>query len=202
MKLTAGIGLLMLSLGAAAGSYVATMAIGGNQPAATAPTTAPAPQDALVGWLALSSNQTQVIKQADPQFPVDSEKLSTDLQAERLKLAALLDEPQTPNQAILSQVERVIATHDALERRVAGYVLAIRPHLTADQQKRLLGLCAEGVRQAHGWRGGRGTGAAGQGRGPWWRNNTNNNPIPETGPAPPGPDPGQQRGARHRGGSS
>lgn len=42
--------------------------------------------------------------------------------------------------------DRVAEAHAALERRVAEHLLAIRPLLTPEQQRKLLGFCAEGVR--------------------------------------------------------
>lgn len=117
-------------------------------------------------WLQLEPARAEAVQKADPGFDTESQGLTTGLNAEREKLAALLDDPKSADPQVLDQVERVIAAHNALERRVAKHVLAIRPHLTAEQQKRLMGQCASGVRRAAGrpWRRGRGDGGQGRGR--------------------------------------
>ena len=126
-------------------------------------------------WLQLEPERAEAVEKADPGFGAESKGLTGELTAEREKLAALLDDPKSADPQVLGQVERVIAAHNALERRVAKHVLAIRPHLEPAQQKQLLGLCAQGVRRAAGryWRGGRGgeedargRGRGGQGGGP------------------------------------
>ena len=122
-------------------------------------------QAALSRWLDLSAERAEDVRKADPDFQQESGLLTANLAAEREKLAALIEDPASSDKQVLEHVERVIAAHDALERRVARHVLAIRPHLTADQQKRLMGLCASGVREAgRPWRRGRGQGG-GQGLG-------------------------------------
>ena len=127
-------------------------------------------QAALSRWLDLSAERAEAVRKADPDFQQESDLLTANLAAEREKLAALIEDPASSDKQILEHVERVIAAHDALERRVARHLLAIRPHLTAGQQKRLMGLCANGVREAgrqwrRGRRQGRGQGG-GQGMGP------------------------------------
>ena len=122
---------------------------------------------ALSQWLELSPERDEAVRKADPDFEQDSELLTANLAAEREKLAALLGEPASTDQQVLDRVERVIAAHNSLERRVAKHVLAIRAHLTAEQQQRLMGLCASGVRRAAGrpWRRGRGGGQGQTGMG-------------------------------------
>lgn len=117
-------------------------------------------------WLDLTAEQAAAVTAADPTFDEESRRLRDALAAAREKLAALLEQPSTPDEGLSQQIERVIGAHNTLERRVARHVLAIRKHLTAGQQKQLLGLCAAGVRRAagRGWRRGRG-GAAGPGLG-------------------------------------
>lgn len=139
-----------LSVAAGLGSFFATRA--------QVPQAVPADTEPLHRWLDLSAERVHLVRQADPEFSKEAAGLSETLTAERRKLADLLEAPASTDAQVLEQVERVIAAHDALERRVARHVLAIRPYLTADQQKRLMGLCANCVRQRgdHGWRGGRG----------------------------------------------
>ena len=101
-------------------------------------------------WLDLSPTQAASIQSSHPNFPKDAAALSADLQGEREKLATMLDDGSAPDDRIIAQVERVSKAHAALERRVAQHILAIRKHLTAAQQKRLMGLCARGVRNVGG----------------------------------------------------
>jgi len=146
-----------LALGAGAGSFLATRAV---QPAVAGPQKNAEPADvqapgrgrSLARWLELSPERQQAVDRADPGFPAESSELLQTLADERTKLAALLEDVDTPDEPILEQVERVIETHDKLERRIARHVLAIRPHLTPAQQHELMSVCAGCVRQAVGWR--------------------------------------------------
>lgn len=126
----------------------------------------------LARWLQLSSRDAKAVEDADAGFSEDAAALSEQLRRERETLAEMLDAPDTPDDQVLQQVEAAIAAHNALERRVARYVLAVRATLSPQQQKRLMGLCANGVRRACGRRrrgagGGRGrhAGRGGGGRG-------------------------------------
>jgi len=181
-----------VSLGAGVGSFFATRA---TQPAAPAAASQPSAETdtarpgaratdhargprrygILARWLGLSPQQLRVVEHDDPHFAREAAELDAQLRHEQEKLAALLEAISTPDEQILEQLERVIAAHAALERRVARYVLKIRHHLSPDQQRRLLGLCASGVRKAAGrqWRGsrqheGRRRGPGGR-RGPRWQ---------------------------------
>jgi len=146
-----------LALGAGVGSFLATRAV---QPAVAEPqqeseaadAQAPGRGRSLARWLELSRERQQAVEQADPDFPAQSAELLQTLGNERAKLAALLENLDTPDESILEQVERVIEAHDKLERRIARHVLAIRPHLTLAQQRELMSVCAGCVRQAIGWR--------------------------------------------------
>ncbi len=142
------LGAAVLCLAAGAAGFVAAAGRSGSAPG----------RDPLCCWLRLSSQQSEKVRRADPAFDADAARLSAALRREREKLAALLDRPQSPDDAILAQVEKVIAAHNALERRVVRHLLAVRPYLNPGQQRRLMGLCANGVRQAarRRWRGGRG----------------------------------------------
>ena len=122
------------------GTFFVTLAQQGTPPAAERPP--------LERWLDLSDEHAEAVRGADPAFTVEAEGLSQKLVEEREKLAGLLEDPATPDSTLMSQIERVIQAHNDLERRVARHVLAIRPHLSPSQQKRLLGICAQGVRRA------------------------------------------------------
>jgi hypothetical protein len=174
----------VIALGAGVGSFVGTMAQGERPAALEAPLK---DANAFERWLGLSSNQVVEIAKDDPAFTAEAASLAGTLDQERDGLAALLEAVATPDQEILTQVERVIAAHDALERRVAAHVLAVRHHLTFDQQERLMGLCAASVRQASRSEPGRGV-APGGGSG------AHGAPRASSGP--------EQRGQRWRGGRS
>lgn len=98
----------------------------------------------------------------DPTFPAESRALAAELQRERAALADLLAGGTADDEAVLAQVERVIAADNALERRSARHLLKIRTRLSPDQQKQLMGVVSEAVRHHGGprWRGGRGADAA------------------------------------------
>jgi Spy/CpxP family protein refolding chaperone len=144
------------------------------------------PARALGGWLRLMPEQVEQLAEVDPGFAADRARLETALAEARETLARLFENASATDEQILEQVERVIDAHDALERRVAQYLVALRPHLGQEQRNRLFQRCAEGVRSAggmrwrHGWRGGReetdlgahepGRGRGrGRGQGPPWR---------------------------------
>ena len=154
-----------LSLAAGVGSFLATRSLGHDESARRADT-GPQWNEPLARLLDLSAEQIQSIHEHDPRFREDAETLDAALRKEREQLATLLEEPSTSDEQLLGQVERVIAAHDALERRVARYFVAVRHHLTADQQKQLLGQAASSVREAARYRSRHGQGS---GRGEGWR---------------------------------
>lgn len=141
MKRTALIVTIGLALAAGAGAFVAALG----------------PADVVTGacgqvcplgqWLGMPEPQCKAVCAVDPGFPDEARQLMDALARQREALAARLDDPAAADADILDLVEQVIAAHDALERRVARHILAIRPYLTADQARRLMGLCAQGVRQ-------------------------------------------------------
>lgn len=108
--------------------------------------------------LAISEQDWSRACAMDPSFPDESRRMKESVEAAREKLAELLDDTTASDEAILSQVETVILLHDQLERRVTQHLLKIRHQLTSDQQRKLMGLASESVRQGgHRWRGGRGS---------------------------------------------
>jgi hypothetical protein len=93
----------------------------------------------------------------DTAFAGESRELRQRADEDRGRLAELLSDQNAGDEVILAQVEKVIASHDQLERRVAQHLLKIRKQLTPDQQKQLMGLASDSVRQGgYRWRGGRG----------------------------------------------
>ena len=106
--------------------------------------------------LGISSEDWSRVQSSDPTFKSESRDLAARLDRQRTELADLLDNPATTDAAILEQVDAVIATHDQLERRIAQHLVEIRHQLTADQQKRLMGIASANVRHGgYRWRGGR-----------------------------------------------
>ncbi|MCB9851633.1 MAG: hypothetical protein H6819_00950 [Phycisphaerales bacterium] len=126
------------------------------------------PLRALGGWLRLMPDQFAEIAKVDPTFATERDEMEADLAAERERLASMFENATASDEAIMAQVEKVIEIHDTLERRVANYLLALRPHLTSAQRAKLFELCGKEVRQAAGWRrgGGNGYGGPPPGRGP------------------------------------
>ena len=164
---------------------LATFAV--TRAARSRPASSPSPDSAttsLMDWLNVADDQRREIYNHDPNFGSDLKKLRNDLAAQRSALASALEEADSPDEAIASRVESVIAAGNTFERRVTRYLLTVRHHLTAEQQRRLFNLCAEGVREGPGWRcrygagpglgqgggpgGGFGPGPAGGGRGMGW----------------------------------
>lgn len=129
-----------VAVAAGVGAFVATVATRGGSPAAPAPPVA--------RWLGLSQEQTRAVEAADPTFAAETDALRADLCGQREKLAGLLEDTATPKQQILDQVELVIAAQEKLTRRVAEHLVTIRPLLTPQQQRQLMGMCASEVRCA------------------------------------------------------
>lgn len=122
------------------------------------------PLRALGGWLRLMPDQFEEMEKVDPKFAAERGAMEAELAKERERLADLFEDATASNEDIMKQVDKVIEIHDRLERRVAGYLLALRPHLTAAQRAKLFQRCGEEVRSAAGWR--RGYGGPPPGRGP------------------------------------
>ncbi len=95
----------------------------------------------LAQSLRLTDEQIRIGQEQDPGFETDSASLRDTLLSERTKLLGIFENPATTNDDLLAQLDKLILTHSQIERRVASHVLVLRPHLTADQQKWLIGLC-------------------------------------------------------------
>lgn len=95
-------------------------------------------------WLGLRAQDAREIHQHDPAFARDLHRLRNDLTAARTSLARLFDRG-ADDAAIRAAIEKAIAAHNALERRVADHLLTIRHHLTPAQQKQLFSLAAESL---------------------------------------------------------
>ncbi len=95
----------------------------------------------LTRKLQLTDEQLAIAAQKDPAFEQDVQQSQSQLLTERQALRSLLENNQEPNGQITQQIERIITAHNALEKRLISYVLIMREHFTAQQQKRLIGLC-------------------------------------------------------------
>lgn len=167
MTIAKTIGAMLL----AAAVGVAAYAAGTATRAARAPvaTTSDAAR-ALMDWLRVPANERSEFEQHDPAFAADLKALRGDLAVKRTELAATLDDPNSADDVIRAKHESLIAANGALERRVVDYLLAVRHHLTKDQQRQLFCMCAEGVRRGPYREApdgiGRGQGGQGRGMGP------------------------------------
>lgn len=128
----------------------------------------------LCRWLALSQSQQQQVAQDDPTFEAEAATLRENVRIARERLAGMMEAAEASETDVLSQVDRVTAAENALQRRVTQYVLRIRRHLTSVQQQNLMGLCAQAVRGPANGQGmgmgmgmgmGRGMGGMGMGMG-------------------------------------
>jgi Spy/CpxP family protein refolding chaperone len=142
-------------------------------------------QGSMKAWLAFTDEQDEAIRRSDPDFDTEAAELSLAFIAERQQLARLLDAPASPDEQVTAQVERVIEANHALIKRVVAHILAVREHLSPQQQQQLMRLCSNIIRgragkgrllgggnggpgKQHFGRGkgnGRGPGRFGQGRG-------------------------------------
>ena len=89
----------------------------------------------------LDEAQVSILRDKDSDFEADSVQLRDVLLAERAKLLVLFEDPQSTDEELLQRIDKLILAHSQIERRIAKYVLVLRPYLTAEQQKWLIGLC-------------------------------------------------------------
>ena len=95
----------------------------------------------LARRLSLSEEQIGVLGDKDPDFDADSERLRDVLLGERAKLLSAFEDPSSSNEELLEQTDMMISAYSRIERRIAEHVLVVRPYLTVEQQKWLIGLC-------------------------------------------------------------
>ena len=155
---------------AAVVAYSAAWAARGGTPQ---PTTDPA-ASAVLGWLGASEDQRAQLAELDRAFPADLGRLRGELESARGQLARAIEDPASTREQVTAALEASLQARSTLEHRVLDYIMSVRTHLTPDQQKRLLGLCAEQVRRGRGWQHGQNVespGRGGGGRGPRGRGN-------------------------------
>ena len=95
----------------------------------------------LARRLRLNEEQVKLLQEKDPDFEANSMNLRDALMTERAKLLSMFENPNSGDDELLQQIERLISTHSWIERRIAEHVLVLRPYLTVEQQKWLVGLC-------------------------------------------------------------
>jgi Spy/CpxP family protein refolding chaperone len=178
-------GLSVIVLACAAGSYLATYAVQQQMQPGTSGGPSTAASRSVTDWLRLTPQQAAQVSELEATFAKDRAPLEAALTSARERLATLLENPATTNEEILQQVEKVIAAHDVLERRVAEHLVAMRPHLTAEQQKRLFDRFATSVRESGGGR--------------WRYGQPGNSEEGRRGGPPPGRGPGHGSGRDGRG---
>jgi len=98
-------------------------------------------RDRLARRLRLDEGQVSILRDKDSDFEADSMRLRDILLAERTKLLALFEDPKSTDKELLQQIDMLILAHSQIERRIAEHVLVLRPYLTVEQQKWLIGLC-------------------------------------------------------------
>ena len=93
--------------------------------------------------VAFTPEQLQVIQQLDPEFETKSTEFARTASKEHEQLALLLETSSVNDNVILQQSEKLLETRAQLERLISQHVLLIRPHLSPEQQKILVGLSAD-----------------------------------------------------------
>jgi hypothetical protein len=123
--------------------------------------------------LLLNARQIGDICKADCGFSEEAFELNRKLAEGRFQLADLMESDGASDDAIMAQVETVIADHEALVDRVVTHVLRIRPYLTLEQQSKLMGMCVDSlngrwcIRARYGQQGSAESGRRGGGPPPW-----------------------------------
>ncbi len=98
-------------------------------------------RDRLARRLRLNEEQAKLLLEKDPDFEASSINLRNALMTEREKLLSIFENPNSSDAELLLQIENFISTYSWIERRIAEHVLVLRPYLTVEQQKWLIGLC-------------------------------------------------------------
>jgi len=165
VKFAGGVLLTLLILASAGGSFVATSVWQDNS-SEPAPQPAPPMDTVITDWLDLTPVQGQAVTTLESAYREERRELEQAVASERETLAAMFEDPAVSNDEIIAQVERVIRTSNALERRTARFLVDVRPHLDSAQQHRLLKHFATGVRAGggHRWRHGQQGGTGSQER--------------------------------------
>ncbi len=98
-------------------------------------------RDRLTRRLGLNQEQAKLLEEKDPDFEANSMNLHNAIMTERERLLSIFENPNSSDREMLQQIENFISTYSSIERRIAEHVLLLRPYLTVEQQKWLIGLC-------------------------------------------------------------
>ncbi len=96
----------------------------------------------LATRLRLTQEQSTWIEQQDPNFEAQCTVLRDRLYEAHTNLAANLENAQVTEQELAAKVDALIEAHAALEKRVAQYIVLLRPRLSQEQRDELRGLCS------------------------------------------------------------
>jgi hypothetical protein len=77
----------------------------------------------------------------DPLFDEDASRLKEQVAAAHLALLRIFEEPQAADSGLVSAIDALVAAHTAMEQRIAQHILLLRPNLTTEQIRCLVGLC-------------------------------------------------------------
>lgn len=174
MKLRELVLLILVAALSAAGTVAVSYALKPDDGTGT-PMARSTPTSGIVRLLDLSAASASALAPLEAAYQADRARLEQALASERETLASLLEDPSTSEARLHEQVDRVVAAGGALEQRTAEFLIAVRPLLTPEQQRKLFDRFAAGVREAGGyrWRYGHGQDSGGQrggglpaGRGP------------------------------------
>ncbi len=94
-------------------------------------------------WL---SDASPVAVELEEKFAEELDRLRSTLVEQQKSLAAVLEDPCTPNEVVLKQTENVITAHEHMIRRVGEHLVELRGKLSAGNRDHLMGLCAETAR--------------------------------------------------------
>lgn len=91
--------------------------------------------------LALDDEQMANAAEKDPGFDEQCREYCMQLTMKRGELLAAFENDQASNDEILRKTDELIKAHTTLERRIISHILILRPFLTGEQQRLLVGLC-------------------------------------------------------------
>lgn len=95
----------------------------------------------LAQRLGLTEEQMLIAQEQDPNLDSDLTRLRNTLLTERAKLLEMFENARTGNEELLEQINKMVSAYSQIERRIARYLIVLRPYLNAEQQKWLIGLC-------------------------------------------------------------
>lgn len=102
----------------------------------------------LAGRLRLTQEQSTWIQQQDPNFEEQSGVLRDRLYGVHTDLVASLENARITAQELAAKVDALIEARDTLEKRVARYIVLLRPQLSPEQFDHLAQLCRGPARVA------------------------------------------------------